>query len=263
MLFRSDFCTEEEREACLHEFPETVSNRMELLHKDGSLVVGRYSVLPYYRELEIDLKIVGKRLINSFFQHRYIADFEYYRDIQEDTFETWDDTNFYQCQYDGPFVVKGKTNSRKNQWAKMMFAPTKRDALNIAGELKCDMLIGQQDIIYRKYVPLVTFGGDLGGLPYTNEWRFFLLGTTILCSGYYWSTAEYIPEKTPKEATELVEKVAPALSRNCNFYVVDVAETANGHWAVVEVNDGQMSGLSECRAEELYANLRNELCKIL
>jgi len=44
-----------------------------------------------------------------------------------------------------------------------------------------------------------------------------------------------------------------------NFFVLDMAETADGRWIVVEVNDGQMSGLSMCNPEELYANMADAI----
>ena len=38
--------------------------------------------------------------------------------------------------------------------------------------------------------------------------------------------------------------------------MIDVAEREDGVWRVVELNDGCMSGLSGCIADELYRNLR-------
>jgi hypothetical protein len=222
-----------------------------------NLVIPRYSALPYYRELEHDLKNLGCTLINSYEQHRWVADFDYYEDLKEFTPESWDEHDFPYTNYAGPFVVKGRTNSRKFEWNKLMFAPTKRDASHIAAELNLDGLIAPQGVIYRKYVPLRTFEIGINGLPFTNEWRFFMLGQRILSYGYYWSTADDVSlGKLDTNALALVRKVAEIASQNINFYVLDIAQTEEGNWILIEVNDGSMSGLSENDPDILYFELR-------
>jgi hypothetical protein len=48
-------------------FNDTYTNRANVHNTD--CVIGRYSVLPFYKELEEDLKINGSSLINTFKQH--------------------------------------------------------------------------------------------------------------------------------------------------------------------------------------------------
>ena len=55
------------------------------------LVIGRYSVEPFYDELDRDLKIVGSRLINTLDEHNWITTFDYYGEMKGLTPETWDD----------------------------------------------------------------------------------------------------------------------------------------------------------------------------
>ena len=56
-------------------------------------------------------------------------------------------------------------------------------------------------------------------------------------------------------------KTAKFLKRGLNEagFVVDVAKTASGEWIVVELNDGQQSGLSCCNPIELYSNISRVL----
>lgn len=49
------------------------------------------------------------------------------------------------------------------------------------------------------------------------------------------------------------------VSQNTNFYVVDIAETKFGEWIVIELNDGQMSGLSDIDAAWFYNALYEKL----
>ncbi len=154
------------------------------------LVIGRYSVLPYYEEVDRDLRLIGSRLVNSVDEHNWISSFAYYNEVKEFTPETWDDSTIHLCQHNGPFVVKGKCSSRKWQWKTHMFAETKRDALALGERLKEDSDIKEQGVVYRRYVPLKTFEIGRNGLPYTNEWRLFYYGSTLLNAGYYWSVGD-------------------------------------------------------------------------
>ena len=44
-----------------------------------------------------------------------------------------------------------------------------------------------------------------------------------------------------------------------SFYVVDIAKTQSGEWIVIELNDGQMSGLSCNDPKLLYSRLRQTI----
>lgn len=226
----------------------------------GALVICRYSSLPYFEELERAVQNAGGKLINSYRQHRWIANFDYYDEIKDFTFPTWSEEQFADCEYDGPVVVKGRTNSKKHEWNSLMYAANRADALAISNELRKDPLVGQQGLIYRKYVPLKTFEIGATGLRFTNEFRFFMFKDKTLSHGYYWSEARDTSlGKIDPDAFELIDSVSKICSKRVNFYVIDIAEKESGGWLVVELNDGSMSGLSKCDPEELYNNLRSAL----
>lgn len=253
ILFRHDYTTEEELSVAKSYFQKDVTDSRVGL--ENCLVVGRYSVLPFYKELEEDLRKQGSALINTYEQHKYIADFEYYEDIKDLTPETFFDVSKIS-DFDGPFVVKGKTNSRKFDWDSLMYAGTKRRAVEIACELRKDSLMQYQDIIYRRYVPLKVLEEGIHGLPFSNEWRFFCLGDEIISYGFYWTISEKVGTIS-EEAINLVKEVIRRVKGKTNFFVVDVAEKERGGWVVIELNDGQQSGTSGCDLETLYSNLKN------
>lgn len=230
----------------------------------GSIAIGRYAVLPFYKELADDLAERGSMLINSVAQHRYVADVSsWYQDLVGLTPETWlawedipDDV--------GALVVKGRTNSRKFSWKTHMFAEDKRAASEVAWRLLEDAVIGDQDLCFRRYVPLRTYHVGLQGLPITEEYRFFVCDGEVLCGAYYWSGhADDIddspsPERIPKV---FLDDVLARVGSRVRFYVVDVGITAEGQPIVIELNDGQMSGLSENDPLRLYARLREVVTK--
>ena len=250
ILFRNDLTTEEEL-LTAKKYLDVSDTRMGLY---DSIVIGRYSVLPFYKELDKDLATQGSILINSYQQHKYIAEFEYFYDIEDLTPKTYFDLSL--LPEIGPFVVKGKTNSKKFDWDTLMFAPTKRRALEIAYELRKDSLLQQQDIIAREFVKLKVLEEGINGLPFSNEWRFFCLGDKILSYGFYWTISEEVGT-IDQRGIDLVKEVIKRVEGKVSFFVVDVAEKEDGSWIVIEMNDGQMSGLSGNDPDTLYSEMAN------
>ena len=124
ILFREDRDNRREAEIAKEYFPI----EKQRANCYDSLIVGRYSVLPYYKELWTDLVINSCVLVNSPEQHNWIANFDYYLDLSQFTPDSWDDHTFKDADWDGPFVVKGTTNSKKFEWNTMMYAEDKRQA---------------------------------------------------------------------------------------------------------------------------------------
>jgi hypothetical protein len=151
----------------------------------------------------------------------------------------------------------GKTKSRKWQWKTHMFAKTKSDALRLGQRLKDDAEIGEQGVVYRRYVPLRSFGRGSNDLPLTNEWRFFYFQQTRLSYAYYWPGSDFLEAASiPAHALELADEIAGIASRHVNFFALDLAETEQGDWILIELNDGQAAVPSEHDLDEFYGNLR-------
>lgn len=242
----------------------TTTSRLDISR--DTLVIGRYSVLPFYRELEDDIRELGGRLINTHSQHLYVADLQnWVADLGDLTPSTW--AALEDIPDDGSFVLKGATNSKKFNWKTHMYAATRKDAFDVYDRLMDDGLISQQQIYIRRFVPLVTYYEDIIGLPVTREFRFFVYDGEILCGGYYW--ANHAPELEERvKAEELdpanvprpfLEQVMRKIGRKVMFYALDVAQTAAGDWIVIELNDGQMSGLSTNDPKLLYSRLRERV----
>lgn len=220
----------------------------------NQIVIGRYSVLPFYKELYHELKKRNSFLINDINQHEFIARMGYINQIPDLTPKTWEEWGNLP---EGQYIVKGKTNSRKFQWDQQMYAPTKQDVVHIVKRLMDDSLIRDQGLVVRQYIPLRRFDTAINGLPVTNEWRVFVCYGKIVDYGYYWSNfPEHKPyEQLPDKALYLLDESIDRLKHHANFFVLDIAETDDGNWIVIEMNDGQMSGLSMINPEKFYYNL--------
>lgn len=253
----------DEINACEEHFP-TITSRMDV--PENSLVIGRYSVLPYYAELEQDLARVGSRLINSHADHKWIAEMSWaFGPLDGLTPRTW--TNWVNLPKDKSFVVKGRTNSRKHQWATHMFAPSAEDIPKVAMRLLDDPLIQEQGLVVREYTALKKLGESINGLPVTNEWRTFWLSVdgrlTCVGRGFYWTAShpELVGDAVWMDSAETIARAAAEIvaAAGPRFFVLDVAQTEEGSWIVVEVNDAQMSGLCGVPAQDLYAGLVSAL----
>lgn len=240
------------------------------LVESGDLVIARFSALPFYNELELDVNTVGAELINTHEQHRYIADLgNWYYDLCDYTPQTWNDVSIIPDN--GPFILKGETNSKKFYWKTHMFAADKKAAIQVQTNLLQDSLLQYQKIYVRKYIKLEELDEGLQGLPITREYRFFIYKKNILSGGFYWSShyddlcekgMVLNPDEVPRDfLNTIIDKIQN--TELCfpppNYYVIDVAKTDRGDWIVIELNDGQMSGLSENTPEVLYMSLKNNI----
>jgi len=252
ILYRNGFAEEQELESCSKYFK--VSPYRSTI-EENTVVIGRYSVLPHYKELETELKIKNSSLINSYEQHCYIADItNYYEDLKEYTPKTWKDWS--NLPDNKSFILKGKTNSRKFNWKDLMFCKDKQEVINKSNRLLDDTFIFQQGLVVREYVPLKNLGKGINELPISNEYRFFCLGNKIIAHGFYWFEEYESEAKINDDAFNLVHKIMEIVSKKANFYVVDIAQTENNDWIVVELNDGQMSGLSLIDPDQFYNSLK-------
>ena len=256
---RNSLAEQEELYAAKKYF-EVVEQRTHI--KSNCLVIPRYSALPFYKELEEDIKYLGSKLINSFNNHNYVADIKnWYCDLIDITPKTW----FYLDEIedkDGPFVLKGSTNSRKHSWKTHMYAENKKQAAEVYYNLITDTLIGAQDIVIRKFIKLNKLQDGLNGMPLSEEYRFFVLNNKIIAKGFYWSNiwddlkikpdVNSVPNYFLFSVMEKVEGKIP-------FYVFDVAKTNDNKWILIELNDGCQSGLSMIDPENFYWSLNKGL----
>lgn len=232
---------------------------MALIPK-GSIVIPRYRMLPFGKELETEIHSLGSTLINSYRQHRQIADLTNWIPILQEENLTPTFYQQYQVPYlpEGEWFVKGETNSIKNRWFECCYAPTTKTLPTIIRNNMLDVYVGNQPIYIRPYQHYRQISTAVDGRPVFNERRVFVHNGKVLSQGNYWVTqTEQPPEplninnmwETINKAVTLTEHLAP-------FYVIDIAEYPDGTWNVVELNDGAMSGLSANNPANIWGNLK-------
>lgn len=168
-------------------------------------------------------------------------------------------------EFDGPCVVRDFVKSRKHEWGDACFVESPADARRVVRnfvERQGESLVG--GIVVRQFVKLRHLGRHpKSGVPMSLEYRSFWLDGEPLLTVPYWAEASY-----PTEAFEVegpagavavgfeppVEKFREAVAQlDSRLVALDLAMTDEGDWIVVEVGDGQVSGLARpADARALY-----------
>jgi ATP-grasp domain, R2K clade family 3 len=144
---------------------------------------------------------------------------------------------------DRSVIIKDFVKSRKHEWADACFIPSAadRDAVErVVGrflELQGDDL--NEGLVFREFVEFQPVGvHPKSRMPLTEEYRIFWLGARPMLWSPYWETGEYAGISPPLEL--FAETAAAVKSR---FFSMDVARRIDGTWFIVELSDGQVSGL--------------------
>jgi hypothetical protein len=249
----------DELEAVRHAFGEENTGIYLYAIPAGSMVVPRFRAIPFGKELEGELNHNGSVLINTFQQHRMIADFwNWHPALAEAGLTapayTADD---YLRLPEGEWFVKGETNSIKNRWFDCCYAPTTADLPRVIRNTQNDSYVGSQSIVVRPFRRYRQIGEAVDGRPVFNERRCFILGDQVISTADYWSSlpeykVEALDETQFQETLVKAVKVTHAMG-SAPFRVIDLAEFPDGSWEVVELNDGVMSGLSDNTPETVWS----------
>lgn len=208
---------------------------------------------PQYRVLYEALSARNIRLVNDPEQYRHghhlPENFEAIRDFTPRSVWVNDDLGIDRIMEalaafgDGPVIVKDFVKSRKHEWAEACFIPSASDrdvVRRIVGrflELQGDDL--NEGLVFREYVEFNPIGvHPRSGMPLTEEFRSFWLDGRLVFQSPYWSNGEYGVSEPPWDRFAGV-----AASVRSRFFTMDLARQRGGDWMIVEIGDGQVSGL--------------------
>lgn len=140
----------------------------------------------------------------------------------------------------GGAIVKDYVKSLKHHWAEACFIPDVSDpdgVRRVVGrflELRGGALEG--GLVLRQALPLAWLGSHPdSGAPIADEHRRFYLDGALLVQGRYWEAAGAGPPEG------LFADVAAEIPSR--LFSMDVARLADGGWCILEIGDGQVSGL--------------------
>lgn len=260
VIINPHIASKEEVQAAQQHFP-TVSYPTQL--KGGEQLIPRFSVLPNADYHYGMYKAGGQTCLNSREQHEYVASARWIPHFPGSTPTTYMQSGWAtvpDCAQG--WVVKGLTNSRKQRWDTHMRAPSRSALKEVMSRCYEDPLLSEQGLMIREYVPLAPYLEDgeplvlLHGLPVVMEWRTFWLRDHLISSHFYWAPHTGTNPTIPEPLLQAAQAWAEQLSKDVNFFVLDVALTSEGQPLLIEVNDGQQSGLNGLDPQIFYQALK-------
>jgi hypothetical protein len=144
---------------------------------------------------------------------------------------------------DQPVIIKDFVKSRKHEWADACFIPSAADRVAVERVVSRFLKLQGDDLneglVFREFVEFRPVGvHPKSGVPLTEEYRIFWLDAQPIFLSPYWEAGEYAGISPPLEL--FAETAAAVKSR---FFSMDVARRIDGTWFIVELGDGQVSGL--------------------
>jgi len=233
-------------------------NVVELIHEiaPGSVVVPRYRAIPFGDLLEREVVASGSVLINSFREHRNIANSGTWSHLLEGITPRAYNLSDLPNLPDGEWFVKGETNSLKNRWQDACYAASRAELIRVVGNFQRDAFVGGQQVVIKPFIhfrQLENKDGQpifsLAGQPLWHERRVFILDGQPVSEGFYWETFrdEVREDWSALDESLFAATLAGAIQRTqhlARFMVIDLAEQLDGSWMVIELNDGSMAGMS-------------------
>ena len=194
-----------------------------------------------YQKFYEKLKNKGIELINTPNEYnKYHLLPGWYKDFEDCTAKSAWTEDFSEeslkellSKFEGAVIVKDYVKSRKHEWYEACFIEDVKDTENALKVIKNfierqdDLLTG--GIVLREFIDLKSIGKHKeSGMPISDEYRVFVLDNEI---------------KWVKEICKRIDS---------RFVTIDLARKSNDELVVMELGDGQVSGLQDIPEEEFY-----------
>ena len=157
-------------------------------------------------------------------------------------------------EFNGPVMVKDYVKSRKHEWDDACYIDNPKS--DKAKEVINNFITRQGPefvggTVLREFVNLKRIGyHEKSGMPISEEYRIFVLYDEIISIIGYWGN----DIKTfKKEDMDFINWIKDHI--NSNFYTIDIARKEDDQLVVIEIGDGQVSGLQGVSEDEFYDSI--------
>lgn len=157
-------------------------------------------------------------------------------------------------------ILKDYVKSEKHDWETACYVADASNSLKLKQtiqrliELRGDFL--NVGIVVREFIELKELTvHSKSGMPLTEEYRLFFFNNQLVGIYDYWEEGEYSFEKPVTLPFEIIAKQVDSL-----FFSMDIARKKNGEFIIIELGDGQVSGLPDKLDRHLfYSELKKQL----
>jgi hypothetical protein len=226
-----------------------------------------------YEYLYNRLLSYGYKLINNPTEYLNCHHFpEYYKHISEHTSKAWWSGTWSEHPYSkkgeetfwepvrsmlGDIIIKDYVKSEKGNPDLFIL---KKELTNDEFNERVQQFVGARGKLFNKGIVFKAVENLKKYEGQTNEWRFFFLNKKLLICNQNSDTPTIVNAPSDDIIIEM-KKIADTIESN--FFTIDIAQKEDGGWMILELGDGQVSGLPlEGDALSFYGNMRKIITEV-
>lgn len=144
-----------------------------------------------------------------------------------------------------PVILKDYVKSRKHEWHDACYISDASNAIELQ-RVTNNFITRQAEslnegLVYREYIELEFLTNhSMSNMPLTKEFRVFVLNKQPIIIFNYWDEGDYAIEHIPVDDYEhIIHNI------ESQFFTMDIAKKKDSGWTIIEVGDGQVSGLPD------------------
>lgn len=243
---------------------------------DSYLYRGWIAKLPYYQEM---CRVALKPLLNSYNDYLWSFDFPKWYKVF-DNHETPESILFFandiynlgltkiaeqvsQQVGSRPLIIKDWLKSRKHEWFDACFIKDASDIDESVRVMSNFFNLQGRDfyggLVFREFLSLRKLGNHpVSGMPIPVEFRTFFLNQKPMITSLYWNNDIKYPMGIEYPPQDWLQNIGKKMLSP--FVALDIVQSEDGKWWVIEVNDGGTSGYPDnINSQEFYSLLYNQL----
>lgn len=228
--------------------------------------VGYIPSVEHYSALYNAALAKGIFLVNTPAQHQLVTEFDHFYPLLKGNtpesiiVDSVADVQRVSERLGFPVFVKGLVKSKKESGWQACVAGNESELETIVVDLLNYPAYTRGQVVVRKLVPLRRLSSSYHQFPITREYRVFLYKQEVLGYGFYWDEQIESAHLGDQEAQAMLQ-LAKAASQQLQvpFLAIDVGQLETGEWIVIEVGDGQFSGLSGIPVLEIWGKLIQQI----
>jgi len=162
---------------------------------------------------------------------------------------------------ESPIIIKDFVESQKHYWNEACYIPNASDFNKVDNVVKRFLELQGEElnegIVFREFVKLeFLIYHPKSGMPLSKEFRIFFFDGEPLQIVHYWDEGDYGEEDIKPELSDFLDVAQKIQSR---FFTMDIAKVENGDWIIIELGDGQVSGLpTKTNLPEFYRSIKEK-----
>jgi hypothetical protein len=152
-----------------------------------------------------------------------------------------------------PIIIKDYVKSRKHEWYDACYIPSANDYENVTRVVKTFIVRQGNDLVgglvFREFVDMEpAFLHPRSGMPIAREYRRFYVDGQPIVTVPYWEI--HNDNDVAEIPVDLFSNIAETIPSR--FFTLDFARLQDGSWIIIEIGDGQVSGLPENLSPEIF-----------